>query len=73
VKGDGYRHSADGEHRVPVIAVERLEENDFVSWVEEGQAGRVESAGGACGDENLRGGVSLDAVVGGELGGDGFA
>jgi hypothetical protein len=56
-----------------VIAVERLEEDDFVAGIEEGHAGGLEGTGGSGGDEDFALGVGGDAVVGGELGGDGLA
>ena len=73
VQRNGHGHGAQREHGVPVIAVEGLEEDDLVAGIEQGQRGGVERAGGSGGDENLGFGIGVDAVVGGELGGDGFA
>ena len=69
--GDGL--DAESAQGVEVIAVKRLEEDDLVAGIEEGEAGGVEGSGGSGGDEDFALGIGGDAVVVGELGGDGLA
>ena len=64
---------AQGLERGDVVAVEGLEEQDFVAGVEQGHGGGVEAAGGAGGDQDFGLGVVGEAVVALLLGGDGVA
>jgi len=56
-----------------VVAVEGLEEDDFVAGVEQGHGGGVECAGCAAGDEDFAVGVDFEALEVEDFGGDGLA
>ncbi len=62
-EGDEDGLDAHGFESGDVVAVEGLEEQDFVVRIEQGHGGGVESAGGAAGDEDFSLGVVGEAVV----------
>ena len=62
-----------GHQRVHVVAIEGLEDNDFIRWIEQRQAGTVERSGRASSDHDLVFRIGFDFVVVAHLARDGTA
>jgi len=73
--GSSYGHGdgTDAAEHTGVVAVEGLEDEDFVAGIEQGAERCLEGSGGSGGDEDFAVGIDGERVGAGELGGDGVA